>query len=399
MRLLHVVPSYLPATRYGGPIYSVHGLCKALAALGHDVHVLTTSVDGAADSPVPLDRSVDLDGVNVRYYPSRVLRRLYYAPAMQRALTAEIARFDLVHLHSVFLWPTAMAARLAARAGVPYVLSPRGMLVGELIARKSRWLKAAWLTVIESETMARAAAIHLTSERELADVRALALPLPAPFVLPNGVDAPAFGNARGAGAPAAAVVARGPYALYLGRIHWKKGLATALQALRGSDIRLVLAGPDEDGHAEQLAQLARELGVAGQVERIGEVTGDDKWALLRAAQFVILPSINENFGNSVLEAMAVGRPVIVSEAVGVSALVREAGAGIVCAASAEGLGAAMRALWSDRARADALGRAAAQAAQALGWSQIAERMSARYRALVSGPAALAGAAAGVQARS
>src|SRR5690242_8046228 len=90
MRLLHVVPTYLPATRYGGPIYSVHGLCRALARRGHEVHVLTTNVDGDGDSAVPLDREVGLDGVRVRYYPSRVLRRLYYAPELRERLASEV---------------------------------------------------------------------------------------------------------------------------------------------------------------------------------------------------------------------------------------------------------------------------------------------------------------------
>ena len=69
LKLLHVVPTYLPATRYGGPIYSVHGLCKALAVRGHEVHVFTTNVDGPGDSAVPLGRPVDLDGVKVWYFP------------------------------------------------------------------------------------------------------------------------------------------------------------------------------------------------------------------------------------------------------------------------------------------------------------------------------------------
>ena len=60
MRLLHVVPTYLPAVRYGGPIRSVHALCRELAAAGHDVEVFTTSVDGPTDSNVPLMKEIML---------------------------------------------------------------------------------------------------------------------------------------------------------------------------------------------------------------------------------------------------------------------------------------------------------------------------------------------------
>ncbi len=70
---------------YGGPIRSVHALCRELSAAGHDVQVFTTSVDGPSDSDVPLMVPVDVEGVKVTYFPSRVLRRLYWSPPMGRA--------------------------------------------------------------------------------------------------------------------------------------------------------------------------------------------------------------------------------------------------------------------------------------------------------------------------
>src|SRR5215469_775377 len=121
MRILHVVPSYLPAVRYGGPIFAVHGLCRALAARGHHVEVFTTSVDGPQDSPVPVGIPVPVEGVQVRYFRSHRLRRLYWSPPLAKALGARIGGFAVVHLHSVFLWPTWVAARAAKRSRVPYL--------------------------------------------------------------------------------------------------------------------------------------------------------------------------------------------------------------------------------------------------------------------------------------
>ena len=143
MRLLHIVPTYLPAVRYGGPIFAVHALCRALAARGHVVEVFTTSIDGPRNASVPHDKPVMLDGVKIRYFASPTLRRLSWAPALARALRREIAGADVAHLHSVFLWPTWAAARLARRAQVPYVISPRGMLVEKLIKSRHRLLKSA----------------------------------------------------------------------------------------------------------------------------------------------------------------------------------------------------------------------------------------------------------------
>ena len=190
MKILHVVPTYYPAVRYGGPIRSVHGLASALAAQGHDVHVYTTNADGKGVLPVPLDRPVRLDGVNVWYFATSIGRRIYRSPEMRQALALNIANFDIVHLHSVFLWPTSAAAQAARRARVPYVLSPRGMLVGDLIRRKSSLAKRAWITLFERRNIEQAAAIHLTSEIEASELRALGFRCKRLAVVPNGIELP-----------------------------------------------------------------------------------------------------------------------------------------------------------------------------------------------------------------
>ena len=166
MKLLHVVASYLPAVRYGGTIVSVHGLCRALARRGHDVHVYTTSVDGPDNSPVPHGEAVELDGVNVRYFQSRIFRRLYYAPAMRSALRESMTEFAVVHTHAIYLWPLWTAAREARLAGVPYVVSQRGMLEKDLIERKSAIWKSALIGFVEKRNLEGAAAVHVTSRRE-----------------------------------------------------------------------------------------------------------------------------------------------------------------------------------------------------------------------------------------
>ena len=215
MRILHVVPTYIPAYRYGGPIYSVHGLCRALARRGHQVEVFTTNVDGPGDTDVALEQAVDVDGVTVWYFPSHRLRRLYWSPPMGAALSARVRDFDVMHLHSVFLWPTWAAARAARRSGVPYLLAPRGMLVTDLIRRKSWLLKSAWIRLIERQNLASAAALHVTTETEAREARGLELPLPRVVCVPNGVDLPPTALQDG-GLPAGVV--GGEYVLFLGRV-------------------------------------------------------------------------------------------------------------------------------------------------------------------------------------
>lgn len=367
MRLLHVVPTYLPATRYGGPIVSVHGLCRALAARGHEVHVFTTNVDGDGTSDVPLDTPVSLHNVSVHYFASP-LRRIYYSPAMRRALRDDVGSFDAVHLHSVFLWPTYAAARAAHRARVPYIVSPRGMLVPELIARKSALPKRAWIRLIEARTLRESALVHFTAKREEDDARRAGVPIPRAVVIPNGIDRVAAA-ASAAGRPERAPL----HLLFLGRINWKKGLDRLLDAMRLlPEARLTIAGNDEENYRASLPQLPN-------VRFVGAVSGEEKERLLAEAAALVLPSYSENFGNVVLEAMAAATPVVVTPEVGLAEEVQRSGAGIVTSNEPAQLASALRALLADPARRAEMGRNGRAAVEAhYTWDRVAEQMEAAY---------------------
>ena len=380
MKLLHVVPTYLPAWRHGGPILAVHGLCKALAARGHQVTVFTTDVHGPGRLDVPLGRPVGIDGVEVRYFPVRSPRRLYWASGLAAAAREEMARFDAVHLHSVFLRPTSAAARAAERAGVPYVLSPRGMLVPELIRAHGRWRKLAWLALAERRTIERAAALHATSALEAADAARLGFSLPPVAVVANGIDPePWDGIAAALSPPVRTVVEGPPFLLFLGRLSWKKGLdrlIPAMAALPGA--LLAIAGNDEEGLRPTLERLCPG---AANIAFLGAVHGADKAALLHRAAALVLPSRSENFGNVILEAWAAGRPVAVTPEVGLASTVAETGAGIVLEGN---LGEALRALLGDPARLDAMGRRGAEAVrERFTWEVVAREMEGIYGRIAS----------------
>jgi len=372
VRLLHVVPTYLPATRYGGPIYAVHGLCRALAARGHDVDVFTTNVDGDGESDVPLGAGVDLDGVHVRYFASN-FRRLYVSPAMGAAIDASIASYDAVHLHSVFLWPTYAAARAAAKHGVPYVVSPRGMLVPELVARKSRIAKRLWIRAVERRTFANAASIHFTAQVEWDDARRLGIPLPDPIIVPNGIELPSADS-----------MPRLPDTLlFLGRINWKKGLEFLLDAIKdAAGVKVVIAGNDEEELTPKLRAQAERNGVADRVDFRGPVSGAAKDELLRTSTALVLPSLSENFGNVVLEAMAVAMPVIVTPEVGLAADVESAGAGIVTSNAPDALAAAIRRMLGDSDARTSMGRRGRELVQSrFTWDVVAAQMEQHYMRL------------------
>jgi glycosyltransferase involved in cell wall biosynthesis len=383
LRILHVVPTYYPAVRYGGTIRSVHGLASALARRGHEVHVYTTSVDGANDLDVPLGRPVDLDGVAVHYFRVPALRRLFWAPALQHRVRERVAEFDIVHLHSVFLCPTWAGARAAARVGVPYVMSPHGMLVGDVIRRKSRLVKTAWINLVERISLAHAAALHVTADLEGEEIRALHLPVPDLVrQVPNGIDWPAQ-HLPLSETPFARLPAQ--YGLFLSRISWKKGLEqliTAWQRVR--DLPLVIAGNDDEAYTPKLRRLAQSLGLAQQVIFVGPVSDEHKWALYERADLFLLPSYSENFGMVVAEAMYMGCPVVLTPEVGLARTVATAGAGIVTSNNPATLATAINDLLADADQRREMGRRGAEAARRLfTWSRVIEQMESLYFSAMS----------------
>jgi len=381
LRILQVVSAYYPAVRYGGPIRSVHGLSAALARRGHEVHVYTTTVDGRRDLDVPVDRPVERDGVSIHYFPVPALRRLWWSPALARRLRAEVGRFHVVHIHAVFLLPMRAAARAAWRRGVPYVVSPRGMLIRDVINRKSRWAKRAWINTVERTTLARASAVHVTAELEERELAAMNLPARNVTRIPNGVDLADQWIPKEAG-PFADLSE--PYVLFLSRISWKKGLDRLIAAWKWvPDVSLIIAGNDDEGYQPQLLALAREQGVADRVKFIGPVSDAHKWALYAHAIAFVLPSYSENFGNVVAEAMAMRCPVVVTPEVGIADLVGRAGAGIVTSGQPEKLADAVRSLLSNAEQREEFGIRGAQFVRAhLSWDAVAaqtERLYGRLR--------------------
>lgn len=376
LRILHVVASYLPATRYGGPIESVHGLARAQAELGADVSVLTTSVDGPMDSDVVHEQPVDVDGVKVWYFRSRLLRRLYFSWRMRSWLKRELRRFDVVHVHAVFLFPSTMAARLCNAAGVPYAIAPRGMLVKALIDSKSRWLKRAWIALFERRTLAQAAFIHATSRAEIQEIDRLGLMLAPAQVLMNGVGSRIFKL----DALELPEITR-PYLLYLGRVTPKKNIDLLVGAIaRIAELDLVVIGVDELQTRAKLQTQADALGIAARVHFLGERLGEEKWRWIKHARALALVSVNENFGNSVAEAMLAGIPVIVSQGVGLAQWVGAERAGWVCAPEIETLVAALQELIADPARATTFGQNGQHFAQrTLSWDAIAGKSLQLYR--------------------
>lgn len=336
MKVLHVVLSYVPAYRHGGPVASVHALNKALVAAGIEVTVYTTNIDGRNALDVPLGTETNLDGVKIFYFPL-TWRTWVYSRALHRALAAHAGEFDVIHVTSVFLCASMLGAYYAKKFGVPYLISPRGSLMKEPLAMKNALLKRIYLALVEKRNLAGAAAIHFTVEKEKEEYVAAGFPMKRSVVIPNAYEESEEDAKRSGGINMRKklnISEEVPIVLSLGRITWKKGFDTLIPAFKEVKEKipnavLVIAGNDEEGYKQNVQLSIINYQLQDSVIFAGMVLGAEKEALLEAATVFTLPSYSENFGMAPVEAMAHGTAVIVTRNVGIADDVERAGAGIV----------------------------------------------------------------------
>jgi glycosyltransferase involved in cell wall biosynthesis len=237
------------------------------------------------------------------------------------------------------------------------------MLVPELIRKKSRLAKTAWIELIERRNFTNAAAVHFTSEQEHEDARRLGIPAPRAFVVPNGTEIPSLSDKPRDEATL----------LFLGRVNWKKGLDRLIAAMDHiPDARLIVAGRDDENYTVTLPKNDR-------VEFIGEVGGQQKDELLRRATMLVLPSMSENFGNAVLEAMAYAMPVVVTRGVGLAVEVEASGCGIVTGGEPAALATSINRLLSEPILRNEMGqRGRALVESRFTWERVAAEMESAY---------------------
>lgn len=320
MKILHIVPTYLPAYGYGGPILSVHALNKWLVKIGIDVTVYTTNMDGKKRLNIPPGEERNVDGVKVIYFPV-TFSPWQYSSAMRIALESNIGNFDLVHITSVFLAASALGAHYAKKFHKPYIISPRGSLMKEPLARKNFFKKKIYLNLIEKKNLAGASAIHFTAESEKKEYMEAELPFKNSFIISNGLDMELLNKDIPPG------IFRNKYAinsdrkifLSLGRLSWKKGFDTLIPAFRRvvdrkPEALLVIAGGDAEGYQKTIERLISENGLklGENIIFTGELLGDMKITAFRESDAFVLPSYSENFGMAAAESMKLGTPVFVS---------------------------------------------------------------------------------------
>ena len=384
MKILHIVPSL--AIRHGGVSTSVRDLCLGLAQLGLEVEIWSTRRGYEPEADEPADRQLNASGVTIRYFPVETWGGLgqRYALSLDlgRALSSSVPEYDLLHIHTLWLYPTQTAALACHRFQKPYVLSPTGML--DPYSLKIRGLlKRLYVYIIERRTMAGAACIHFTSFLEQREACTFGVHRPNE-VIPLSIDLASIPPvSSGTFRSKHPEVGSRKILLFLGRLHPKKRLDLLAQAFlallnRRDDLHLVIAGPD-DGAASPVRRLLERGRALSRVTFTGQLSGVDKWAAYRDSSLFLLPSEDENFGMTVLEAMACDVPVLLSARVGIADWAVRAEAGRVVPLEPDAWAGAADQLLGDPAQAEAMGRAGRRLAETeFSRTAVALRMKELY---------------------
>ncbi|WP_109487970.1 glycosyltransferase [Occallatibacter savannae] len=317
MRLLRVIHSSSLET--GGPVEGLLRTSEYLLRAGHEVELVCLE---AREAVVLRDYPFPVIGVG------NGLGGYGFNPRLKSWVRENAGRYDAVVLHGLWNYSSVGAWKGLRGGSTPFYIYPHGMMDPwfsqesplKHIAKQVYW----WL--LEGRVLHEAQAVLFTSEEERLRARGV-------FrghtykerVVRYGSGGPPgeAGEELGAFYQDFPVLSEKPFLLFLGRIHPKKGcdiLIHAFQrALKGSlpDLQLAVAGPDQVGWTQQLQSMAETLGVSHRIHWLGMLKGDRKWGALRAAQAMILPSHQENFGIAVAEAMACSTPVLISRAVNI----------------------------------------------------------------------------------
>lgn len=309
LRVVHITPSFFPATRFGGPIVSTKRLCDELVARGEiELRVETTNTSGK--------RFRDkLSKEAIRPAPEMGYAINYcnkwagadWSPALLRSIASTVRDVDVVHLTGVYSWPTFPTLACCAVFDKPLVWSPRGALQVWAGSRRRR-VKVIWNSLCSILLKRTRAVVHVTSQEE-SHAAQEALRGIETAVIRNGVDVPRE-------LPSREWLPNGVLrVLYLGRIDQKKGIENLLRALsllRDPRWTLVIYGAGQLEYERALRELVSVLRIESNVRFAGHVEGEKKGRAFADADLCVVPSHTENFGIVVAEALAHQVPVIAS---------------------------------------------------------------------------------------
>ncbi|MDP9694956.1 UNVERIFIED_ORG: glycosyltransferase involved in cell wall biosynthesis [Arthrobacter globiformis] len=315
LKIAHVVTLISPDGSYGGPVRVAVNQAKELLKLGHEV-VIYGTYSGFKTAPT------HIEGVPAKLYRARNLvpGRGFagtFSGALLRRFAVDVRAYDLVHVHMARDLVTMPAAVIAKMTGTPYVLQTHGMIDG------SSKPMAVPLDAALTRPLLRGAScvFHLT-QTELAQLKEVARTPIRLQELHNAVPQ----------AEPTVTLPTSTEVLYLARLQSRKQPALFAQVAaallrKGVKAHFSMVGPDE-GEALHISEIIADFD-PGQLLWEGALAPEFTLDRMRKASLYVLPSVDEPFPMSVLEAISVGVPVIITNTCGLARAIEGAKAGLV----------------------------------------------------------------------
>ncbi|PZU96674.1 MAG: glycosyl transferase family 1 [Pseudanabaena sp.] len=393
MKILHVIPS-VAAVR-GGPSQAVIQMVRALRSQGVDTEIATTNDNGKDLLDVPLNQLTEDLGeygnVPIRFFARfspnlNAVREFAYSWDLTIWLWRNIAKYDLVHVHAIFSYPSTIAMAIARLKKTPYINRPLGQLCTWSL-QQSKLRKQTYLNVIERENLLHSKSLHFTADQEKAEFEQLGLNIPS-FVLPHGVHTPnLIANAQVQVRETLKIPDDRPIILFLSRIHPKKGLEyliSALADLQEYKFALAIAGDGEPEYVHKIKDLLEVHNLSDRTHWLGFVKGETKNLYLQGADLFALTSHSENFGIAAIEALAAGTPVLITDGVAIAPMVKDQECGYVTTLDAEAIKISLQSFFDDflpEQTAQNRSRLQQVINQNYSWQSISDRLTKIYQKL------------------
>lgn len=396
MRILKTVQSYFPFEERGGTVFKVRAMARGLARRGHRVTILTADLGIRAHNSKGAFEACEWGwryaepGVETIYVPTLArYRALTVNRHVVRFCGASVGRFDLVHVYGLYDLLGPAAGQFCRSNGIPYVVEPMGMY--RPIIRNIA-LKKLHRGLFGKRLVAGARFVIATSEQERRELVEAGVDASRVEIRRNGIETTEIPPTRGEFRGRWNVPAETKLILFLGRVVSKKRPDLLIQAFadwkaaspNGRGSILMIAGPaEEDHYIASLKSLAQSLGVSEQIIFPGPLFAGEKWQAYRDADVFVLPSENENFGNTAAEAAACGTPVIVTDRCGVATFLERAG--LIVPLDRTQIARALGRILDDTEFAGQCRRGCAEAAQQLSWDIPLDECERLYQRCLTVP--------------
>lgn len=341
MRVLHVVPGLSP--QFGGPSKAVMQICKALNSKGVKADIVTTNADVRGVLRVKLNTPVVIDEVTVYFFNSPFLRKYGFSLTLVKWLKKNIDNYDLIHFHSFFSCLLLPILSLATKNKKPLILRPCGMLAPEVLKRNYDGIISSYISYIAKSIflkivkpyIKKISAIHYTAEDERISSKPLNLNK-REIVLPLGLNFEEYRNYIDSQKLQSGLPRNDgkKIILFMSRIDPKKGLDIFVNSViklkkNRDDFVVIIAGSGDKHYERKIKERVRSANLDEIISFPGFIEGKEKYQMLYKADLFVLPSYNENFGISVIEAMLCGVTVVISNKVAIYREIRERNAAYI----------------------------------------------------------------------